>query len=99
MVSFIVGLIGAIIGLVGWFAFHSVLLLIVGTALYIVETIMEWKELNAGAKLVDVIVFIIGSVIGVITKSPFYIGGMVAINIYSGVMAIISLIPFLSFFL
>ena len=42
MLSFFIGLIGVLIALIGWFGFGSVIALIVGTALYIVETIIEW---------------------------------------------------------
>jgi hypothetical protein len=91
MLSFFIGLIGVLIALIGWFGFGSVIALIVGTALYIVETIIEWKTLNPGAKVVDLVIFIIGAVIALIVKNPFYIGGMIALNIYSGVMALFSI--------
>jgi hypothetical protein len=92
MISFIIGLIGVIVGLVGWFGFHSIPLLIVGTAFYIIETIIEWKNLNDGAKLLDILIFGIGAIIGLFAKIPFYVGGMIAINIFSLVTIIFSLI-------
>ena len=91
MVSFFIGLIGSVIALVGWFAFDSIISLIIGVSLYVIETIIEWKNLNTGAKVVDIIVFIIGSIIALFIKTPFYIGGMIAIAIYSGVLALFSL--------
>ena len=86
-----IGLIGSVVALVGWFGFHSVITLIIGTVIYIIETIIEWKELNMGAKLFDILLFVIGSIIALIVKTPFYIGGMIAIAIYSAIISIITL--------
>lgn len=83
MLSMLIGVIGAIIGLVGYFYFQSVPLLVIGTGLYIVETLMEWKNLNPNSKVIDVVIFIVGGLIGMKLKVPFYVGGMIAINIYS----------------
>ena len=91
MLSFFVGLIGVLIALIGWFGFESVIALIVGTALYIVETIIEWKNLNQGARVIDVVIFVIGAIIALIVKTPFYIGGMIALNIYSGITTLFSI--------
>lgn len=85
----IFGLLGAIVGLVGWFGFKSVLLLVIGTVFYLIETIIEWKNLNAGAKMTDVIIIIIGCIIGLFIKTPWYVCGMIAINIYSAIMNIL----------
>ena len=90
MIGIILGAIGALVALIGWFGFKSVVCLIVGTSLYIIETLVEWKELNAGAKIVDIIIFAIGSIIAIIIKTPFYIGGMIAINCYSAIMSLLS---------
>ena len=92
MISFAVGLIGAIVALVGWFGFHSLEALIIGTLFYVVESLIEWKKLNTNAKLLDLFVIIIGCVIALALKTPFYIGGMLAINIYSGITVILSLL-------
>ena len=91
MLSFFLGLFGVILSFVGWFGFKSFTMLLVGSLFYIIETIMEWKSLNIGAKFVDLIIFIIGSIVALIVKTPFYIGGMIAINIYSGIMVLFSL--------
>lgn len=90
MIGFILGAIGALVALIGWFGFKSVICLIVGTSLYIIETLVEWKELNAGAKIVDIIIVAIGCIIAIIIKTPFYIGGMIAINCYSAIMSLLS---------
>lgn len=92
MLSFLIGLVGSVVGLVGWFAFHSVPLLVAGTALYIIETIMERKNLNTGAKMLDLLIFGIGCVVGLLLKIPIYVGGMIAIHIYSAIMGIIGLL-------
>ena len=44
-----------------------------------------------GAKLFDILLFVIGSIIALIVKTPFYIGGMIAIAIYSAIISIITL--------
>lgn len=89
--SFLIGVVGVLISLIGWFGFHSLLLLILGTVFYIIETILEWKELNSGAKRIDLIVFCIGCLVSILIKTPFYIGGMIAINCYCAIMCLFSL--------
>ncbi len=36
-----IGAVGGIVALVGWYALHSIWLLIVGTVLYILETVVN----------------------------------------------------------
>lgn len=91
MISFFVGLVGAIIALVGWFGFHSLIALVIGTVLYIVETIMQLKELQPNALKFEITIFVVGCIVGLFLKIPFYIGGMLATNIYSAVISIIGL--------
>ena len=92
MFGYLLGTIGSIAALVGWFGFHSVPVLIIGTICYIIETIIEWKDLNSGAKVFDVIIFVIGCIIGLFIKSvPFYIVGLLAINCWSIIMSLITL--------
>lgn len=90
MLYFFAGLIGVLIALIGWFGFSSITLLVVGTIFYIVETILESKNLNAGARLVDIIIFGIGSIVSIVIKIPFYIGGLLAINFYSALITLLS---------
>lgn len=99
MISFLIGLVGAVVALVGWFGFKSVILLIVGTVLYIIETAMEWRELNANAKKLDIVIFVIGCIVAAIfTPAPWYVGGMVAIAIYSLITGVVGLVSMLKFF-
>ena len=91
MISFLVGLIGAVVGLVGWFGRHSVPLLFLGTVLYVVETFMTSEELNGAAKLLDFIIFGIGCVVAAFIKVPWYVGGMLAINIYSAITILLGI--------
>lgn len=98
MITMIIGLVGALIGLIGWFGFHSVFALIIGTALYFIETIIEWKNLNVNAKTLDMIIFVVGCVVSIFISLPWYIGGMVAINIYSAIVTILGIFPILVFF-
>ena len=96
MISFLIGFPGALTALIGWFGFHSVTALIVGTALYIVETTLEWRNLNAGAKAIDVFIFAFGSAIAALfTSAQWYIGGMIARARYSIVIGTIGLITML----
>ena len=98
MLAALIGMIGCLIALIGWFGFDSVLLLIVGTAFYLVETFLERKSLNDGAKTLDFIIFGIGCVVALIVKVPFYVGGMVAINCYSALFSVFTLIMYIKIF-
>ena len=91
MISFAIGLIGALVALIGWFGFHSLFALIIGTALYVLETLMEIKELNGNAIGTDFLIFAIGAAIGFFMHIPFYIGGMIAIAIYNLIISIVSI--------
>lgn len=82
MASAIVSLVFAISAVVGWFGFKSVILLAAGTAVYLVDTMLHWKELNMNAKIVEFWIFAFGCIVAIFAKTPFYIGGMVSINIY-----------------
>ena len=92
MLSFFIGFLGAIIGVVGWFAFGSVAALVIGFVAYIIETIMESKELNGNAKMLDIVIIAIGCIVGLFVKSvPFYVMGLIFINVYSLLMGILGL--------
>lgn len=84
MISFLIGLAGAVIALVGWFCFNSVALLAVGTILYLIETIIEWNNLNTNAKVLDIVIFAVGSIVGaLLTSVQWYVAGMIAIAVYN----------------
>ena len=91
MFASLIGLVGVLTALIGWYGHKSVLLLAIGTGLYLVETLMEWKNLNINAKKLDLFIFALGSVVALFTNLPFYIGGMLAINFYSALMTLIAL--------
>lgn len=91
MFSTLVGLAGVLTAFIGWYGKKSVLLLTIGTGLYLFETLLEWKSLNANAKKTDIVIFAIGSIVAMFTNLPFYIGGMLAINYYSAFMTLLSL--------
>lgn len=95
--KFLIGFLGVLIALVGWFGFESLALLVLGTVFYIIETIIEWKYLNAGAKVVDVIIFGIGCAVALVLKTPFYVGGMIAINCYSAIVVLMGLFIFIKY--
>lgn len=91
MFASLIGLVGVLTALIGWYGHKSVLLLAIGTGLYLVETLIEWKNLNMNAKKLDLFIFVLGSVVALFTNLPFYIGGMLAINFYSALMTLIAL--------
>lgn len=91
MFASLIGLAGVLTALIGWYGHKSVLLLVIGTGLYLVETLMEWKNLNINAKKLDLFIFALGSVVSLFTNLPFYIGGMLAINFYSALMTLFAL--------
>lgn len=91
MLSFVFGFIGAAFSLIGWFAFHSLPFLIIGTLFYIIEIIIEWRKLNAKAKIFDIIMFGIGALLSLFLKTPFYICGLLILNIYSAFVHVLGL--------
>ena len=83
VVAIIIGLFSGVIGLVGWFGFHSLTMLIIGALLYVVETILQWKSLNNNSKSQFLYSFIIGSIVGIFVPTPWYICGMIGMCIWS----------------
>ena len=95
MISYLVGLVGTVISLIGWFGFRSIAALIIGTCLYVVETIMEIKSLQPNALWFELGIFVVGCIVGSALKLPFYVGGMLAINIYSAIITLIGIPNFI----
>ena len=91
MLSMLIGTIGSIVALVGWFGFKSFICLIIGTIGYLIETYIERESLEKNAKILDIVIFIIGCVVGLFLKTPFYVCGLIAINIYSLLVGILSI--------
>lgn len=84
MISALIGGIGALVGVVGWFGFKSVIALVIGFIAYLIESYMERDSLNANAKTLDIIIIVVGCIVGIFVKSvPFYVMGLIFINIYS----------------
>lgn len=92
MIIDIVELLGSVIALVGWFGYHSTQLLLIGTVGYLIYLIAQWRNLNSNAKGLEVFIFIVGSIVFLIRHKPFWIGGLVALNIYSLIMSVITVI-------
>lgn len=91
MLSQLLGFVGVLVSLIGWFKYKSILLLVIGTGLDIIETLLEWKSLNVNAKKLELRIFIIGCIIGVFLDIPFYVGGMLAINFYFALVSVLTL--------
>ncbi len=90
-ISYILGWGGPFIALVGYFTSDEPLTLIIGLIMYLMKLGIEWKRLNAGAKLVDGLIFVVGSIVSVFLGKAFYIGGIIALEVYSLVVSVISL--------
>lgn len=76
---------GSVTAFWGWLKHQSVLCVVIGTVICLIDTAMRWKELNRNARRMDFFVFIIGLIVGSYVKNtpaPF-ICGMLAINAYS----------------
>lgn len=50
MLTMLLSTIGSLLGITGWFVKKSIILLLIGFALTLVETVTEWKNYNTGAK-------------------------------------------------
>ena len=96
MLSFFIGFIGSIIALIGWFGYHSLPILIIGTIMYVIESFMDRNNLNKGAKMVDIIIVIIGAIVSVFITLPWYVCSMLAISIYSFIVSIPGLLYYLN---
>ena len=96
MISMLIGIAGLFVSFIGWFAYRSVTMLIVGSALYGIETVLGlfFGELKFGSLWVDVGSFAIGAFIAKFTKYPMWIGGLLGLNFYSLVMTIIGTVSF-----
>lgn len=88
MLVMLLSLIGSLLGVIGWFVKKSVVLLLVGFALTLVEMVTEWKNYNSGAKSLNIVLFIIGSIIGKFAHIPFWAGGLLALLIYDLIISI-----------
>ena len=96
--SYLIGLLGSVLSLGGWFGFHSAILLVIGTLLHIVETLIEWKRLYVNAKMLYLFLFAIGCIVALFLSIPWYVGGMLAIAIYGLIIGIASLLLSIHFF-
>lgn len=76
---------GSVTAFWGWLKHQSVLCVVIGTVICLIDTALRWKDLNRNARRMDFFVFVIGLIVGSYVKntpSPF-ICGMLAINAYS----------------
>ena len=91
MLSLLIGTIGSIVALVGWFDFKSLVILLIGTLGYIIETFLERDSLEKNAIILDIVIFVIGCIVGLFLKTPFYVCGLIATNIYSLIVGLFSI--------
>lgn len=92
MKSFLIGGLGVIVGLIGWYVYQSTICLILGAIAFAIETILEEDSLNGLAKVDTLVAFGVGAAISLIRKiTPWYVGGLLGINIWSAILLILSL--------
>ena len=95
MLSFFIGL-GSIIGVVGWFITKSFVFISVGLLCYLIETIIEWKNLSMSAKKTDIAILVVGCIAGLFIKSiPFWLSGIIALLCYSALLGVFSVFVFI----
>ena len=93
MKSLLIGGLGTLVGLIGWYAYHSTICLILGVIAYAIETILEEDSLNGFAKIDIFVAFGVGAAISLIRKTaPWYVGGLLGINIWGAILLILSLL-------
>ena len=85
MLGTIIGGAGTLTALIGWFGFDSIIALIVGSILYLLEDIIHAQYLTPVAKLLDPIAFGIGCLVGIFVPLPWYICGMLGLNIFGAI--------------
>lgn len=91
--TFLIGLIGSAVGLVGWFAFRSPLLLFLGTGCYVAELLVERRRFGLSDRAPDLVFFVFGCIAGLFIETvPWYICGMITVNFYSVYMSLLSLL-------
>ena len=93
----LIGGIGSVVGLVGWYGLHFLPLLIIGFAGYVIATVMEWKTLSFDDKKLRILLLVLGCLVSRWTGSPFYVSGMTIVCIYGAAMASAALINYLRF--
>ncbi len=92
MKSMLIGILSVFVGLIGWYAFGSTVCLILGAIAFAIETILDEDNLNDHAKVDILVAFGIGAALSIIRKTnPWYIGGLLGINIWSAVLLVLSL--------
>jgi len=99
MLAFLVGAIGSAIGLIGWYYSGSIACLIIGVIAYIIETILEEENLTPKARQDVFVAFGIGALISVFRKvNPWYLGGMIGVNVWGGLLTIYGIIFYITLF-
>lgn len=93
MLAFWLGLLGPIVALVGWFGFHSLPALLIGTLCYVAEVLLECRRNGFSDRGTDIVVFVFGCIAGCfIPDVPWYICGAVASNFYNIYMTLLAMV-------
>ena len=99
MFALIIGCIGNVTAVIGYLCFHSLWLLLAGTGVYFLEKCIRMitrKKILTRKKISfidDIIMFVIGSAVGLLIKSvPWYVCGMLAINFWMVLLLVFGII-------
>ena len=93
-------IVSVILSLVGWYVFHSTILLSAGLVLYLFARVLHWASLGSEEKFRTAVLMLanalrslvvggIGCVIGLFMHAhPWYIYGLLAISFYHGAVLV-----------
>mgnify|MGYP000870533199 CR=1 FL=1 len=90
--SMVLGTVGSVIGVTGWWFFDSNISLIIGIIMVIGEIILEWDNYNYNSKKYTVILFIIGTIVGAFKGAPIWVGGALALLIVNLIISLATII-------
>lgn len=92
MISFIIGLVGSIMGCVAFFVTGSKTLLIIGALLCVVEILLGFFSGQLKSIFPDIIVMVIGAIIASRKGYMLWVGAAVGLCISTLVLSIVGLI-------
>ena len=96
MISFLIGIAGSVIGLVGWFNSYDLIWLVLGTIAVLIEQILEEDNLSSKAKTQNLSAFVVGAVAVSFSRYyPWDIGGLLAVIIWNIFISILGVLFFI----
>ena len=94
----IIGAVGGLIAVIGWFGYGEPITIVIGFVLYLVNMFMERKKLNNNAKVIEISLFVVGCIVGrwIFNDLPWYLCGMLVVNIYGLAIVAVGIIVVLA---